>query len=128
MPVLTVAISCMSIAASLIPFAVSGLPDRDYLNWIPIFAILIAGASSCSTLPMLLSAYCTLVVFTDLHRGVKWSEKSLRRPTALHRWLARPAYLAELPLEEDEEASNGNNNEGIVMEDDSAAAHAYHAS
>lgn len=126
MPVLTVAISCMSIAASLVPFAVSNLPDKDYLNWIPSSAILVAAASSCSTLPMLLSAYCTLVVFTDLHRGVKWSESSLIRPTAVHRWFARPAYLAELPLE-DEDGSNGDKT-SVTMEDESATVRAYHVS
>lgn len=114
----------MSVAASLVPFAVSNLPDKDYLNWIPSSAILVAATSACSTLPMLLSAYCTLVVFTDLHSGIRWSEKSLCTPTAVHRWLARPDYLTELPLEED--ASDGEKDD-IVVEDDTEAARGHHA-
>lgn len=124
MPVLTVAISCMSIAAGTVPFALNNLPDEDYLRWIPSAAILVAMSSALSTLPMLLSAYCTLVVFTDLHRGIKWSENNLCTPTAWHRWWARPDYLVELPLEEDEEASDDVEDDIVVQNNtDSARAH-----
>jgi hypothetical protein len=126
MPVLTVAVSCMSIAASLVPFAVSSLPDKDYLNWIPSSAILVAATSASSTLLMLLSAYCTIVLFTDLHRGIKWSEKSLCTPTAWHRFWARPDYLVELPLEEDD--GSDELGDGVHVQDDSESARAHHAS
>lgn len=126
MPVLAVAISCMSLAASLVPFAVNRFPDKVYLNWIPSSAVLVATASASSTLPMLLSAYCTLVVFTDLHRGIKWSETTLCKPTAWHHWWARPTYLTELPLD-DEDASDGGEDD-IVVQDSSDAARAHHAS
>jgi hypothetical protein len=125
MPVLTVAVSCMSIAASLVPFAVGSLPDEDYLNWISSSAILIAATSAASTLPMLLSAYCTIVVFTDLHHGIKWDEKSLIPPTAWHRWWARPDYLVELPLEQDDGSEELG--DGVHVQDESDAARAHHA-
>jgi hypothetical protein len=126
MPVLAVAVSCMSIAASLVPFAVSSLPDKDYLNWISSSAILISASSASSAPLMLLSAYCTVVVFTDLHHGIKWAEKSLSTPTAWHRWWARPDYLVELPLEEEEDGSD-EMGDAVDMQDNSEAARSHHA-
>jgi hypothetical protein len=102
MPVLAVAVSCFAMAMALVPFALWTFMDDTSLKWVPAVAVLASVTSSSCPLLMLFSAYCTLVVFTDLHRSIPWTPAALQTPNAIHRWWAGPDYLTELPLEDEE--------------------------
>eukprot|EP00892_Ulva_mutabilis_P000306 jgi/Ulvmu1/10276/UM060_0078.1 len=103
MPVLATAIACFAVAAAAVPCALRALPAGPAPLALPTAAVLLAATSATAAPAMLASAFCTMAVFTDLHRNVPWSEAALVKPTAFMRLLAGPSYLTELPLYEEED-------------------------
>lgn len=103
MPVLALAIASFAVAAAAVPFALEVVAAEAALSALPAAAVAVAATSATAAPLMLASAVSTLTVFSDLHRSVPWTESALRRPTALHRLLAGPSYLTEMPLEDEEE-------------------------
>lgn len=100
---LCLAIASFAVAAAAVPFALSAVADSDAMRALPTAAVVVAVTSASAAPLMLASAVSTVVVFTDLHRSVPWDAAALQTPTALHRLLAGPSYLTELPLDDEEE-------------------------
>ena len=97
------AIACLAVAAALAPLCLRHLMQHGGWKAAGSVCIAMAVLLACAGPMMLMHAFSTVVVFTDLHRSVPWTPEWLREPTKWNRWFAGPPYLTQVPFMEDDD-------------------------
>lgn len=97
------AMACLAVCAALAPFCLEDLLQRGGWKAAGSVCVGIAFLLSVAGPMMLMHAYSTAVVFTNLHRSVPWTEGLVCEPTKWNRLFAGPIYLTQVPFLDDED-------------------------
>ena len=110
-PTMVMASTCIALAAAVSPFALSDLLAQGYWKALGSVALGVAVMLALAGLFMLYQAYATVIVFTDLHRSIKWNDDHVCSPTTLQKWVAGPKQFTQVPLLEDSEVVDGDDDD-----------------